>query len=549
MFDYQKTIENFNLETVAKQYLSGSMQAVNACYECCDRHADSDAIALYWYAKDGRKEQSSFRELKKYSTQFASFLKSQGVRKGDRVSGLLPRTPELIITILATWRIGAVYHPLFTAFGPKAIEHRIQLAQSKLVVTDLANREKLSEISNCPSIVTVQAELHAQNYPQDFDFWRELNRQTETVELEMLSINDPFLLMFTSGTTGPAKPLKVPLKALIAFGDYMKNAIGLSQDDIFWNIADPGWAYGLYYAITGPLLLGHSTLFFEGGFNAESVCDVINEYGITNLAGAPTAYRMMMAADPSQMAELRGKLRVVSSAGEPLNPEVIRWFKEVLDVPIYDHYGQTEVGMVVCNHHALAHPVRSGSAGFASPGYRIAIIDEQGNELATDVPGILAIDIAQSPMMWFSGYEESRKSPFVEQYYLTGDTAEIHADGSMSFVGRSDDVITTSGYRVGPFDVESALLEHDAVIEAAVIGVPDLERTEIIKAFVILAHHHTASAELQQELSLFVKKRLSAHAYPRLIEFVTELPKTPSGKIQRFLLRNQELNKSHSQTA
>ncbi|PPB87276.1 AMP-binding protein [Acinetobacter soli] len=549
MFDYQKTIESFNLETVAKQYLSGSMQAVNACYECCDRHADSDAIALYWYAKDGRKEQYSFRELKKYSTQFASFLKSQGVRKGDRVSGLLPRTPELIITILATWRIGAVYQPLFTAFGPKAIEHRIQLAQSKLVITDLANREKLSEISNCPAIVTVQAELHTQNYPQDFDFWRELNRQTETVELEMLSINDPFLLMFTSGTTGPAKPLKVPLKALIAFGDYMKNAIGLSQDDIFWNIADPGWAYGLYYAITGPLLLGHSTLFFEGGFNAESVCDVINEYGITNLAGAPTAYRMMMAADPSQMAQLRGKLRVVSSAGEPLNPEVIRWFKEVLDVPIYDHYGQTEVGMVVCNHHALAHPVRSGSAGFASPGYRIAIIDEQGNELATDVPGILAIDIAQSPMMWFSDYEESRKSPFVGQYYLTGDTAEIHADGSMSFVGRSDDVITTSGYRVGPFDVESALLEHDAVIEAAVIGVPDLERTEIIKAFVILAHHHTASAELQQELSLFVKKRLSAHAYPRLIEFVTELPKTPSGKIQRFLLRNQEMNKSHSQTA
>lgn len=549
MFDYQKTIENFNLETVAKQYLSGSMQAVNACYECCDRHADSDAIALYWYAKDGRKEQYSFRELKKYSTQFASFLKSQGVGKGDRVSGLLPRTPELIITILATWRIGAVYQPLFTAFGPKAIEHRIQLAQSKLVVTDLANREKLSEISNCPPIVTVQAELHTQNYPQDFDFWRELNRQTETVELEMLSINDPFLLMFTSGTTGPAKPLKVPLKALIAFGDYMKNAIGLSQDDIFWNIADPGWAYGLYYAITGPLLLGHSTLFYEGGFNAESVCDVINEYGITNLAGAPTAYRMMMAADPSQMAQLRGKLRVVSSAGEPLNPEVIRWFKEVLDVPIYDHYGQTEVGMVVCNHHVLAHPVRSGSAGFASPGYRIAIIDEQGNELATDVPGILAIDIAQSPMMWFSGYEESRKSPFVGQYYLTGDTAEIHADGSMSFVGRSDDVITTSGYRVGPFDIESALLEHDAVIEAAVIGVPDLERTEIIKAFVILAHHHTASAELQQELSLFVKKRLSAHAYPRLIEFVTELPKTPSGKIQRFLLRNQEMNKSHSQTA
>ena len=549
MLNYQKTAQDFDLNTVTSQFLSGSAQAVNACYECCDRHADSDAIALYWHGKDGRKEQYSFAELKKYSSQFANFLKSQGIGKGDRVSGLLPRTPELIITILATWRIGAVYQPLFTAFGPKAIEHRIQLAQSKLVVTDLANRDKLSEISNCPPIVTVHAETEAERYPHDLSFWTVLNRQAEACELEILNVDDPFLLMFTSGTTGPAKPLKVPLKALIAFASYMQNAIGLTPEDAFWNIADPGWAYGLYYAITGPLILGHSTLFYEGGFNAESVCEIVKEYGITNLAGAPTAYRMMMAADPAQMAKLRGKLRVVSSAGEPLNPEVIRWFKEMLDVPIYDHYGQTEVGMVVCNHHALEHPVRSGSAGFASPGYRIAVVDEQGHELAADVPGILAVDISQSPMMWFSGYEESRKSPFVGQYYLTGDTAEIHADGSMSFVGRSDDVITTSGYRVGPFDVESALLEHDAVIEAAVIGVPDLERTEVIKAFVILANNFTASSHLEEELGQFVKKRLSAHAYPRLIEFVTELPKTPSGKIQRFLLRNQEINKQQSKTA
>ena len=376
-----------------------------------------------------------------------------------------------------------------------------------------------------------------------------MNRQAEGCEIEMLNIDDPFLLMFTSGTTGPAKPLKVPLKALIAFAGYMKNAVGLSAEDAFWNIADPGWAYGLYYGITGPLLLGHSTLFYEGGFNAESVCEIVKQYGITNLAGAPTAYRMMMAADLAQMAQLRGKLRVVSSAGEPLNPEVIRWFKEVLDAPIYDHYGQTEVGMVVCNHHALEHPVRSGSAGFASPGYRIAVVDEQGQELPADTPGILAIDISQSPMMWFSGYEESRKSPFLGHYYLTGDTAEIHEDCSMSFVGRSDDVITTSGYRVGPFDVESALLEHEAVVEAAVIGVPDPERTDVIKAFVILANKFKATSQLEDELGQFVKKRLSAHAYPRLIEFVTELPKTPSGKIQRFLLRNQEINKQQAQAA
>ena len=547
--NYQQAQQSFELQQAAKRFLSGSTDALNACYECCDRHALPGRIALFWQGKDGRKEQYTFRELQQRASQFANFLKSQGVGKGDRVSGLLPRTPELIITILATWRIGAVYQPLFTAFGPKAIEHRLKLAQSKLVVTDVGNRDKLHEVEDCPAIVTVTGTKGTGLYQGDYSFWAEVSRQSEQCELVMMNIQDPFLLMFTSGTTGPAKPLKVPLKALIAFGGYMQDAIGLRTEDSFWNIADPGWAYGLYYGITGPLLLGHPTIFYEGAFTPESLCQIVQDYGVNNLAGAPTAYRMMMAADQNQMAKLRGKLRVVSSAGEPLNPEVFRWFKQVLDAPIYDHYGQTEVGMVVCNHHALQHEVRAGSAGFASPGYRVVAVDEQGQELGADTPGILAVDISQSPMMWFGGYEESRKSPFVGHYYLTGDTAEIHADGSMSFVGRSDDVITTSGYRVGPFDVESALLEHDAVIEAAVIGVPDPERTEVIKAFVILAGEHLASPELQHELSQFVKKRLSAHAYPRLIEFVSELPKTPSGKIQRFLLRNQEIAKQKSTTA
>ena len=547
MLNYQDAVQTFDLNTVADNMLSGSLDALNACYECCDRYADTDKVALYWHSKDGRKEQYTFAQLKKYSSQYANFLKSQGIQAGDRVSGLLPRTVELIITILATWRIGAVYQPLFTAFGPKAIEHRVKLAGSKLVVTDLGNREKLVDLADCPPIVTVHVEQLATEYPQDLSFWQVLEAQSDQCETVLMKSSDPFLLMFTSGTTGPAKPLQVPLKALVAFGSYMKNAIGLTEEDSFWNIADPGWAYGLYYGITGPLFLGHATLFYEGGFSVDNVCQIVQEYNITNLAGAPTAYRMMMAAEPEKMAPLKGKFRVVSSAGEPLNPEVIRWFEQVLNAPIFDHYGQTEVGMVVCNHHALSHPVHAGSAGFASPGYRIAVLDEQGNELPADTPGILAVDISQSPMMWFSGYVDSAKSPFVKHYYLTGDTAEIHTDGSMSFVGRSDDVITTSGYRVGPFDVESALLEHDAVIEAAVVGVPDPERTEIIKAFVILSSHATATKALEDELSQFVKKRLSAHAYPRLVEFVSELPKTPSGKIQRFLLRNQEINKQQAQ--
>lgn len=543
MLKYQEAAQEFDLNKAAAQLLSGSLDALNACYECCDRHAASDKVAIYWQGIDGRKEQYTFKQLQQRASQFANYLKSQGVQAGDRVSGLLPRTAELVITILAAWRIGAVYQPLFTAFGPKAIEHRVQLAQSKFVVTDMGNRSKLDEVADCPAIITVAA-ADGSGLPEgDIDFWQALDAQPDQCELTMRSINDPFLLMFTSGTTGLAKPLEVPLKALIAFGRYMQDAVGLAEDDAFWNIADPGWAYGLYYAITGPLLLGHATLFYEGGFSIDSFCQIVQDYQITNLAGAPTAYRMMMAADQQKMAALRGQFRRVSSAGEPLNPEVIRWFDQLLDAPIYDHYGQTEVGMVVCNHHGLQHAIRAGAAGFASPGYKIAVIDAQGNALAEDTPGILAIDLKQSPMMWFGGYKESRKSPFVGDYYLTGDTAEIHADGSMSFVGRSDDVITTSGYRIGPFDVESALLEHDAVIEAAVVGVPDPERTEVVKAFIILAKGLEPTAHLAEELSQFVKKRLSAHAYPRLVEFVAELPKTPSGKIQRFLLRNQEISK------
>ena len=550
MSNYQDVAKAFDLNHAAKEMLSGSLEQLNACYECCDRHAiDQDKVALYWQGKDGRKEQYTFAELQQWSSQFANFLKSQGVQKGDRVSGLLPRTVELLVVILGAWRIGAVYQPLFTAFGPKAIEHRLHLAQSKLVISDVGNRSKLDEVAHCPQIVTV-ADRAGQGIQQgDLNFWDEVKAQSTDCEFVLQSINDPFLLMFTSGTTGPAKPLEVPLKALIAFGQYMKNAVGLREDDSFWNIADPGWAYGLYYGITGPLLLGHATLFYEGGFSIDSLCQIVDDYKVTNLAGAPTAYRMMMAADPEQMAKLKGKFRVVSSAGEPLNPEVFRWFKQVLDAPIFDHYGQTEVGMVVCNHHGLQHDIRAGVAGYASPGYRVAVVDEQGQELAAGTPGVLAVDISQSPMMWFGGYKESRKSPFVKHYYLTGDTAELHADGSMSFVGRNDDVITTSGYRIGPFDVESALLEHDAVIEAAVIGVPDPDRTEIVKAFVILAEHVTASEELAEQLGQFVKKRLSAHAYPRLVEFVQELPKTPSGKIQRFLLRNQEIAKQSTQHA
>jgi acetyl-CoA synthetase len=287
------------------------------------------------------------------------------------------------------------------------------------------------------------------------------------------------------------------------------------------------------------LQLGIATTFYEGAFNAKSTYDIIERLGVTSLAGSPTAYRLLMAEGPEAAARVKGRLRVVSSAGEPLNPEVIRWFDKALGTLIHDHYGQTETGMTLCNHHALRHPVQAGSAGYALPGYRLEVLGEDGQPQPVGTPGVLAVHIADSPALFFRGYWQTERQPFTDGWYLTGDTVERNEDGSIAFVGRSDDVITSAGYRIGPFDVESCLLEHADVVEAGVVGKPDPERLERVKAYVVLRDGVTGSDALASELAQYVKRRLSAHAYPREIAFVSELPKTPSGKIQRFLLRSQ----------
>lgn len=522
--------------------LSGDLTALNACVECADRWTGQNRLALRHVAADGHVENYTFEQLSEMSARLANVLTAQGVGPGDVVAGLLPRTPELVATILATWRLGGVYQPLFTAFGPSAIEHRFKTSGAKVVVTNSANRAKLDGVQNAPKIATVLAPDEA--LPAgDLDLRRAMLDAPAEFAPVMRKGDDLMMMMSTSGTTGLPKGVPVPMRALLAFGAYMRDAIGLRPTDVFWNIADPGWAYGLYYAITGPLQLGIATTLYEGGFTADSTYDLIDRLGVTSLAGSPTAFRLLMAAGPTAAAKVKGKLRAVSSAGEPLNPEVIRWFAENLDVPIFDHYGQTETGMTVNNHHGLSHHIRHGSAGFAMPGYRAVVLDDEGRELGPNQPGVLAIDIAQSPLLFFTGYYNKDTPAIAGGYYRTGDSVEFEPDGSVSFIGRSDDLITSSGYRIGPFDVESALIEHPAVTEAAVIGVPDPERTEIVKAYVILASGLHGSQELAEELRQHVRNRLSAHAYPRAIDFVTELPKTPSGKIQRFLLRNAEIQK------
>jgi acetyl-CoA synthetase len=535
---YAAAIKNFDLASALSFLAMNGDGAVNAAEVCCDRHAvDGAKLALRHRSPTGETRDWTFEELKHRSSQIAQALADRGVGKGDCVAGLLPRTPELLITILATWRLGAMYLPLFTAFGPKAIAHRLSIAAPRAIVTDRSNRRKLDGIAGAAAIITIGATPS----DDDADFWSVLEQNFGSLGPVACTLDDPFLLMFTSGSTGPPKSLHVPLRAIAAFAEYVRDALDVRNTDRFWNIADPGWAYGLYYAIAGPLALGVTIIFHEGSFSVDSAYDMIKEYAITNVAGSPTAYRLIVAAGSEAATAVRGQLRVVSSAGEPLNPEIIRWFRQHLDTTIHDHFGQTEMGMVLCNHHGLDHSVRMGSAGFAVPGHRVVVLSPDSVELGIGMPGELALDVARSPLMWFKGYKGQATPALRDGYFRSGDMVEHNDDGSISFIGRSDDVITTSGYRVGPFDVESALIEHGAVLESAVIGKPDPERTEIIKAFVVLKPGYGPDPALAEELRLHVRSRLSAHAYPREIAFVAELPKTPSGKIQRFLLRNQEI--------
>jgi acetyl-CoA synthetase len=289
----------------------------------------------------------------------------------------------------------------------------------------------------------------------------------------------------------------------------------------------------------GPLQLGHATTFFEGGFSVDAALRVITSQRITSLAAAPTVYRLMMAAGDAAMTPIAGQLRVGSSAGKPLNPEVVRWADRVLRVPPHDHYGQTETLMTVNNHHGFGHSVKPGAAGLPMPGYSLAVLDDDLRPVLPDSPGVLAVHRPSSPLFMFDGYWAADTPSFRGDWYLTGDTVQKDAEGHIYFVGRNDDIITSAGYRIGPFDVESSIIEHPSVAEVAVVGKPDPERTEIVKAFIVLRAGFNSSDALKAELQQHVRARLALHAYPREIEFIDELPKTPSGKVQRFLLRRQ----------
>ena len=546
---YSDYYHNFDMNALLTEIFGEHLDdRLNAYMACCGRHVRDgrgDNIALVHEDTSGNVTRMSFAELDKASAQVANLLLSYGVQVGDQVATMLPRTPELLTIVLATWRIGAVYQPLFTAFGYDSIKYRMDKANTKVVFTNQENRGKFDDLAKQTKMVLVGSKVDAQSWGDD-SYAEKVATQSQTVDAVSLNTDAPFLQMFTSGTVGKSKGVSVPLSALSAFYLYMRYAIDLRADDNYWNMADPGWAYGLYYAITGPLLLGVTTYFNEAGFDAQNTRDFMVRHKISNLASSPTAFRMMKSSgvfeaahnDNNNDSEAKLSLRCANSAGETLNTEVVNWVETYLNCKVCDQYGQTETGMTCCEHHALAHECPVGSMGMALPGHTLVVLDDDMNILADGEQGQLAVVVSQSPAFYFRGYSWNEKDAFADDYYLTGDVVERHSDGSYWFSGRDDDIIITAGYRVGPTDVENTVLEHEAVAESAAVGVPDEVRGHTIKSYVVLKDGIEGTDEIAKEIQDLVRRRLSTHAYPREVEFVKELPKTPSGKIQRFLLRS-----------
>ncbi|MFT5096269.1 MAG: acetyl-CoA synthetase [Psychrobacter okhotskensis] len=543
--NYSDYYNDFEMNALLEEIFGAHLDdRLNAYMACCGRHVRdgrADNTALVHEDTSGNITRMSFGELDEASAQVANLLLSYGVKAGDQVATMLPRTPELLTVVLATWRIGAVYQPLFTAFGYDSIKYRMDKANTKVVFTNQENRGKFEDLAKQAKMVLIGS-IHDSDAWGDDNYHEMRVTQPQAIEAVLLDTDAPFLQMFTSGTVGKSKGVSVSLAALPAFYLYMRYAIDLRETDNYWNMADPGWAYGLYYAITGPLLLGVTTYFNEAGFDATNTRDFMVRHKITNLASSPTAFRMMKSSgvfDASSANDDNAlSLRCANSAGETLNTEVVSWVESHLGCQVCDQYGQTETGMTCCEHHALAHKCPVGSMGMALPGHTLVVLDDDMQVLPDGEQGQLAVVVSQSPAFYFRGYSWNEKQAFFEDYYLTGDVVERHSDGSYWFSGRDDDIIITAGYRVGPTDVENTVLEHAAVAESAAVGIPDEVRGHTIKSYVVLKDGIEGSEEIAQQIKDLVRKRLSTHAYPREVEFVSALPKTPSGKIQRFLLRS-----------
>lgn len=508
----------------------------------CDNHP-SDAVAYTIVERDLSSREYTYGELKTLSETFAEALASLGIGPGDRVATLMGKSADYLVTLLGIWRLGAVHVPLFTAFAPPAIALRVQGSGAKAIVCDDTQRPKLDSDELAGGTWSVIVSQPTTQRPGDLVFADLMAAHGPGRPAAVLGGDAPIIHIYTSGTTGVPKGVVVPTKALAGFHAYGEFALHLRPDDLYWCAADPGWAYGLYFGILSSLTSGTPSLLVNAQFAPEHAWQVLQRFPVTNLAAAPTVYRSLRANTDAAPGGLT--LRCASSAGEPLTPEVNEWSRGALGVAVHDHYGQTEAGMLVNNHHHpdLAAPLRAGSMGRPLPGWHVLVLRSEADEPAPpETVGRIAVEVAASPLAWFTGYlndpaKSQEKFTADGRYYLTGDTGRMDADGYIYFSSRDDDVIIMAGYRIGPFEVESVLATHPAVTECAVIAVPDEIRGEVLEAYVVLRDPAAATPSLGDELAQHVKSRYAAHAYPRAVHFVAELPKTPSGKIQRYVLR------------
>ena len=509
----------------------------------CDRHSE-DARAFTFVAADLSTETVSFGELADRSKRVAAGLAELGVGPGMRVATLMGKSPDLVAAQLAIWRLGGVLVPLFTAFAAAAIALRLEASDTRVVIVDEDERFKLEPGMDTPGEAPWRVVTLGDSAPLGDVRFDTLSKHDPIDATAVRVGGDGALIhIFTSGTTGQPKGVVVPVHAVGSMVAYLELGLDVRPDDVYWCAADPGWAYGLYYAVVAPLAMGREAIMLRPGFSAGLTWQILERLTVTNLTTAPTVYRALRnSAAPGDLS-----LRRLSSAGEPLDPSTIAWAQDALGLPIRDHYGQTELGMVVLNswHPDLAQPLRPGSMGQPAPGWAVEVLAADRDEVAPrGDPGRVAVDVAASAFFWFAGYagEPARTSErFTSDrtWYLTGDGATRDDDGYFFFAARDDDVIIMAGYRIGPFEVESAIAGHPLVAEVAVIGVPDPLRGEVIEAFVVTIADADVPNTFEDEIRHFAKTRFAAHAAPRHVHVVDSLPKTPSGKVKRFELREQ----------
>lgn len=544
MKDYEATVKNFSWDDIERNFSWSETGKVNIAYEAIDRHVDEghgDKVALH-YRDDNGTRSFTFKEMKALTNKAANVFKAHDIKKGDRVFIFMPRSPELYFALLGAVKLGAIVGPLFEAFMEKAVTDRLNDSEAQAVVTtpDLLPRIPVADIDTLEHVFVVGEHEEGDKI---VDFSEAFEDASEELEIEWVDREDGLILHYTSGSTGAPKGVLHVHNVMVQQFISAKYVLDIKEDDVYWCTADPGWVTGTSYGIFGPWLNRATNVVVGGRFSPDAWYGALEDLKVSIWYSAPTAFRMLMGAGDEEVKKYDlSNLRHMLSVGEPLNPEVIKWADKVFNLRIHDTWWMTETGAhMIVNFPSM--DIKAGAMGKPLPGIEAAIVDDNGNELPPMRMGNLAMKAPWPAMMreiW--GNPEKYKSYFIGDWYVSGDSAYVDEDGYFFFQGRVDDVIMTAGERVGPFEIESKLLEHEAVQEAGVIGKPDPIRGEIVKAFIALREGYEPSDELKTEIRDFVKLGLAAHAAPREIEFKDKLPKTRSGKIMRRVLKAWELN-------